>query len=468
MKLERVSGRMDFWTGRLGFWTRRCLLVALAALAGGAAAAAMAPPASAASGSLLWSRGIQITAQREDFSDLARGPGGAVYGTGMSGGSQGSGDYLVAKYSPGGTRLWKRTFDGASNGIDWARALAVDSQGNVVVTGQSWKDGQNLDVVTRKYRSRDGKLLWTRRYNGEANDYDVAADVAVDADGNAYVCGTATVMGGKNIVVLKYGPAGTLKWQAMWAGPGVDDYAVSIALDAARHAYVVGTSDTPNEGDDCVTLKVSRAGNVAWAKLLDGYGSSDEAAAVAVRNGVVYAAASAWGPTQNDPLVAKYDSAGDRRWRRVRDLGPNDTVTGMALDASGRVYLAMTRDIDGSDPAKGLIASWTAGGSFRWSHTYYRSDTQESAGFWAIAADAYGRSYCGGWVARGMNEDSLVVKYRADGSRAWVRRFNSDPNTAAYTQCLLLVPGSNGGLYAGGRIETGGYDESALLLKYRP
>jgi hypothetical protein len=118
------DGRPDD-TGRLGFWTRRCLLVALAALAGGAAAAAAAPPASAASGSLLWSRGIQITPQREDFSDLARGPGGTVYGTGMSGGSQGSGDYLVAKYSPAGERRWRRVRDLGPN--DTVAGMALDA-----------------------------------------------------------------------------------------------------------------------------------------------------------------------------------------------------------------------------------------------------------------------------------------------------------------------------------------------------
>jgi len=64
----------------------------------------------------------------------------------------------------------------------------VDGSGNVVVTGHSWDVG-NYDYLTVKYAAADGALLWEKRYNGPANDYDEARAVAVDGSGNVVVTG---------------------------------------------------------------------------------------------------------------------------------------------------------------------------------------------------------------------------------------------------------------------------------------
>jgi len=45
------------------------------------------------------------------------------------------------------------------------------------------------DYYTAKYAAADGALLWEQRYNGPANNDDLAQAVAVDAKGNAVVTG---------------------------------------------------------------------------------------------------------------------------------------------------------------------------------------------------------------------------------------------------------------------------------------
>ncbi len=61
-------------------------------------------------------------------------------------------DYATVAYSSAGIPLWTNRYNGPGNGDDWPSAIAVDSSGNVFVTGHSW-NGINFDYVTIKYSS---------------------------------------------------------------------------------------------------------------------------------------------------------------------------------------------------------------------------------------------------------------------------------------------------------------------------
>jgi len=95
-----------------------------------------------------------------------------------------------------------------TNGRDWARALAVDDSGNVYVTGHSEVTGVNHDYVTVKYDS-DGNEEWVARYNGPAeNRQDEAYALAVDSSGNVYVTGESSGSGTgySDYATIKYRP----------------------------------------------------------------------------------------------------------------------------------------------------------------------------------------------------------------------------------------------------------------------
>src|SRR5262249_29117727 len=105
-------------------------------------------------------------------------------------------DYYTAKYAAAdGALLWEKRYNGPLNNDEHARAVAVDGSGNVVVTGVSdvffshYCDLPRGDYYTAKYGAADGALLWEQRYNGLADDRDVARSVVVDGSGNVVVTG---------------------------------------------------------------------------------------------------------------------------------------------------------------------------------------------------------------------------------------------------------------------------------------
>ena len=135
---------------------------------------------------------------------------GAPHATGDLQGSAGI-DYLTIKYSPGtGKQTWAKTYNGpATDGNDQVRSIALDSVGNVYVTGSSMGSAGNDDIATVKYAAANGAKCWVVRYdNKPAMDYDGGVAVAVYGDKTVYVAGEST---GKStdldMVVIRYNQA---------------------------------------------------------------------------------------------------------------------------------------------------------------------------------------------------------------------------------------------------------------------
>lgn len=86
--------------------------------------------------------------------------------------------------------MWTNRYDGLVNGADQANAVAVDGSGNVFVTGLSTGIGSGYDYATIAY-ANTGMPLWTNRCNGTGNSNDVAKAVTVDRNGNVVVTGSS-------------------------------------------------------------------------------------------------------------------------------------------------------------------------------------------------------------------------------------------------------------------------------------
>jgi hypothetical protein len=92
--------------------------------------------------------------------------------------------------------------------------MALDSAGNVYVTGAGGGNGiYETDYATIKFGA-DGSLLWVATYNGPINGdgSDTAYAIALDDSGNVYVTGGSS--GFEDYATIKYDAAGNELWVA--------------------------------------------------------------------------------------------------------------------------------------------------------------------------------------------------------------------------------------------------------------
>ena len=137
---------------------------------------------------------------------IALDKAGNVYVSGSSYGFGTGSDYATVKYDADGNELWVARYNGLADGEDSATGMALDGAGNVYVTGYSTGSGTGYDFATVKY-DPSGNELWVVRYNGPDNGDDLpyVRPIALDSAGNVYVTGYSVGNGTRNdFVTVKY------------------------------------------------------------------------------------------------------------------------------------------------------------------------------------------------------------------------------------------------------------------------
>lgn len=280
-----------------------------------------------------------------------------VYVTGATQGFGTGWDYLTIKYnSATGDLLWWRRYNwAADNRHDSPSALAVDAQGNVYVTGASWRSGKGYDYATVKY-DPNGNEKWTKTYNS-LNGHDYASAITVDALSNVYVTGSSTGSStGYDYLTIAYKADGSYLWPSPVAKRylgGGHDYARAIAVDRRNPAnvYVTGMSLSATQSADFLTLKYTSTGALTAFTPFDGVGHGwDEPTAIAVdsrdlNNVYVYVAGSSTGTVGSgtDPVFAavryKSDGTNQTPWTHNVSTNGGEGATAMALDNQGIAYV---------------------------------------------------------------------------------------------------------------------------------
>ena len=218
----------------------------------------------------LWTNIFTGTGNGAGANGLAVDSNGDVYVTGAAIVSSGVSEYATIKYSNAGLSLWTNFFIGSGNSIATAGIVDVAGDGNVYVTGRATGNGSGYDYATIKYSSA-GVPLWTNIFNGAGSSTDIASGLAVDSNGDIYVTGSATGNGtGYDYATIKYSALGAPLWTNIFNGAAnTADRAFGLALDGNGNEYVTGYTTLANNRTIYATIKYSNAGMPIWTNLMD-------------------------------------------------------------------------------------------------------------------------------------------------------------------------------------------------------
>jgi hypothetical protein len=351
-------------------------------------------------------------------------------------------DYVTIAYSDAGVALWTNSYNGPANRRDEAAAVAVDGTGNVIVTGSS-SGGAAFDYATIAY-SRSGVPLWTNRYNGPGNSDDNARAIAVDSDGNVIVTGSSvSSLNNYDYATIAYSRAGVALWTNRYNGPdGVADLSYALAVDNDGNVFVTGSSGTLYTTIDRVTIAYSRAGVALWTNRYSGLGRAN---AIAVDHlGRVFV-------TGGSSTIA-YSRTGLPLWTKLyySEGALAIAVNHIAVDHHGNLFVAGHSTGSGNDWDYATIA-YSGAGVALWTNRYNGTGNSNDQAN-AVMVDNNGNVFVTGYsIGQGRSYDYATVAYSGTGVALWTNRYNGPANgpdqpglslSLSQNKCLAIGPNS--------------------------
>jgi len=364
----------------------------------------------------------------EDQATAIAVRGSYVYVTGFSTGGTTGADFFTIKYDTSLNKIWQVRYDGPAHLGDFPSALAVDSLGNVYVTGYSYR-GQQLkhaDYETIKYDGA-GKMVWEAAYDDRRNGMDQATAIALLEQGNTvyvYVTGKSQDSVIKDVALLnydyytlKYDSLGKMLYQVRTDGPAKgDDEATSLIVDSLGNAYVTGRSKGLAGNFDIFTVKYNSFLIMQQSIRYDGGYGDDEGAAIAFGPGntIVYVTGSSRGSgTGVDIYTAKYDTALNKLFdARYDGRYGDDKAFALAVDSAGNAYVGgfTTRGAGNTDA---LTLAYDTSLNLSWLARYDSAGKDDQFAALALYVDsAITKIYLTGFkTGNGTLKDFVTVKY---------------------------------------------------------
>ena len=380
---------------------------------------------------------------------MALDSSGNIYVTGFSQNATSNLGYVTIKYAPNGKQLWFARYDSTNSPSATPTALALDSSNDVYVTG---------NALTVKYDS-NGNQLWTAPYPGTA--------LAVDSNGNAVVTGVSTSFG-----TVKLDPNGSNLWLVTYPstyGPGVGRQVVAATDNSI---YVAGNytfyCDRHTCYQDLLVIRYGTNGQVLWTAQWSPGPSWAQVAGAALDNANNLYLVANFGIGPGSAFITfKYSSNGMSAWTANPDNGTGP-ATGLTLDNGTNVLL------DGQDAYQynGAYSYYystfklNSNGSTQWTKHYPQPPFGSSAAT-SIAVDEANNVYVTGF-SPGTNSgnDIVTIKYDQNGNQIWLQRYNGPGNGDDEGNAIAVD--NSGNVYVTGYDTTAAGGTEIVTIKYSP
>jgi len=213
----------------------------------------------------------------------------------------GESDLFIIKISPGGNVIYSTYFGGS--GHDRGLSIAVDTDGNVFITGSTTSTdfpllnasqstlGGGYDAFVLKI-DPDGEPIYSTYVGG--NDEDVGTSIAVDSAGRAVICGYTSstdfplidpfqdnYSGNSDAFVVRLNATGSCIFST-YIGGEREDFAYAAFLDVAGYIYIAGSTysddfptvypyqETKGGMEDAFVLEMCPTGCLMFSTFLGG------------------------------------------------------------------------------------------------------------------------------------------------------------------------------------------------------
>jgi hypothetical protein len=389
---------------------------------------------------------------------MALDTSGNIYVTGYSQNSLSNLGYVTIKYAPNGNQLWASRYDSTNYPTATPTALALDSSNDVFITG---------NALTVKY-DPNGNQLWTAPYAGTA--------LAVDTNGNCIVTGISTSFG-----TVTLSPIGSNLWLATYPssyGPGVGQ---QVLTSADGSIYAVGSYTYYCNAAGCyvelLLIKYDFNGNQLWTAgnyLGMPIGSVHVKSSATDGVGNVYVVVD-FDPTLLYNVLFKYSSTGSLVWTSY-DPGPQeraDEPHGLVLDKFGNVLETGQSFYVGPQYSYATYEYGTykanTNGVWVWTNTYPPSPVPSNINSVAtsIAVDQAANVYVSGYsTGINSNNDIVTIKYGPNGNQVWLQRYNGPGNGNDAGNAIAVD--NNGNVYVTGYDTTTAGGTEIVTIKYSP
>ena len=365
-------------------------------------------------------------------------------------------DFAVVRYTADGELDTTFSTDGKAavhfDNNEYARAVAIQSDGKIVVAGWAEISGQNNNFALARFNadgtpdtsfSTDGKLH--TRFGSSNTAIQEATALAVQSDGKIVVAGNGGNGTNRDFLVARYTTAGALDtsfgadndssgapdgWRLTPVGSD-NDRAYGVAVDGSGNIVLAGETDASG-GPDFAVVRYTSTGALDTSFDSDGVvttgigSAGDRGRAVRIdANGKIVVGGYSYNGSDQDFAVVRYDTDGsldtdfhsDGKATAAVGSG-NDEAHAMVLDADGNILLA-GHSHNGANLDIAL-AAFTAGGEPAaildgpgWLTTAVGSGNDQAS---AVAVQSDGNIVAAGYSHNGSDEDFAVVRYDAHGA----------------------------------------------------
>jgi len=351
---------------------------------------------------------------------------------------------------------WIATLGGSA--ADQGNGIAVDSLGNSYIAGQTASQGAgSTDALITKYNT-SGTIQWQRVLGGSG--IDLFNGVALDSSFNVYAVGrTASQGAGSNDVILtKYDSSGTIQWQKL-LGLSASDEGNAIAIDGSNNIYITGYYSSNN----LLIAKYDSSGTIQWQRALTT--STNNGNGIRVTSaGTVYVvgfSSGGGGQGSNDVLLTKYDTSGTIQWQRVLGGASSDVGNAIAIDSSENLYVAGSTQSQGLGSTEILVAKYDSSGAIQWQRILGTVNADVAYG---VALDSSANVYITGY---GNGSDKLqIAKYNSSGTIQWQRRLVA--GSAVSNQGNGISTDPSGNIYIAGQTAGTGAGGSDVVITKLP